>query len=72
MQAYRNRLERKRKELEKEAKEKTGVQTVLNTLLRDIKHVEMDLRDLMNRVSNHVCSQSFDPPFKIRHNQNNY
>ncbi|XP_019719925.1 uncharacterized protein LOC109512541 [Hippocampus comes] len=54
MQAYRNRLEWKRKELEREAKEKKGVQTLLNTLPKNIKHVEMDLRDLMSHVSNHM------------------
>ncbi|XP_051903630.1 uncharacterized protein LOC127588803 [Hippocampus zosterae] len=54
MQAYRNRLVWKRKELEREAKEKKGVQRLPNNLPKDIKHIEMDLRDLMSHVGNHM------------------
>ncbi|XP_077403341.1 uncharacterized protein LOC144036513 [Vanacampus margaritifer] len=51
MRAYRNRLEWQRKELEVEEKEKRGAQAPLNTLSKSIKHIELDLRDLMSQVS---------------------
>ncbi|XP_061608653.1 uncharacterized protein LOC133467616 [Phyllopteryx taeniolatus] len=50
MQAYRTSLEWKRKELETEEKEKTAH----NTLSQSIKHIELDLRDLMSQVKSQM------------------
>ncbi|XP_068509336.1 uncharacterized protein [Syngnathus scovelli] len=50
MQVYKSKLELKRKELEMEEKEKT----VNNILTQSIKHIELDLRDLMSQVSSQV------------------
>ncbi|XP_071316368.1 uncharacterized protein [Trachinotus anak] len=50
MQAYWNMLEWKRKELEEE-REQSAVRT---TLTQSIRHVQLDLRDLMNQVSSQM------------------
>ncbi|XP_077360131.1 uncharacterized protein LOC144005732 isoform X2 [Festucalex cinctus] len=66
MQAYRNRLEWQRKELETEEKEKRGAQALLNTLPKNIKHIELDLRDLMSQVSSqmsYIKTSSRKPTF---------
>nr|XP_049597878.1 uncharacterized protein LOC125981876 [Syngnathus scovelli] len=55
MQVYKSKLELKRKELEMEEKEKT----VNNILTQSIKHIELDLRDLMSQVSSQMtCIKS--------------
>ncbi|KAM9348703.1 uncharacterized protein ABDE67_010759 [Symphorus nematophorus] len=54
MQAYWNMLEWKRKQLEKEEREQMAGQAVHNGLPQSIKHIQLDLRDLMNQVSNQM------------------
>lgn len=54
MQAYWNMLEGKRKQLEKEEKEQMVGQAVRNTLPQNIKHIQLDLRDLMSQVSSQM------------------
>lgn len=56
MQAYWNMLEWKRKQLEKEEREQMVVQAVRNTLPQNIKHIQLDLRDLMSQVSSQVST----------------
>lgn len=56
MQSYWNMLEWKRKQLEEEAKEQTAGQAESNTLPQSIKHIQLDLRDLMNQVSSQVAT----------------
>ncbi|XP_018547229.1 uncharacterized protein LOC108893571 isoform X2 [Lates calcarifer] len=51
MQAYWNMLEWKRKQLEREGKEQRVART---TLPQSIKHVQLDLRDLMSQVSSQM------------------
>uniref|UniRef100_A0A672JKM6 Uncharacterized protein n=1 Tax=Salarias fasciatus TaxID=181472 RepID=A0A672JKM6_SALFA len=51
MQAYWSKLEWKRKQLEKEENQQMGVQAARTTLPQRIKHIQLDLRDLMNQVS---------------------
>lgn len=53
MQAYWNMLERKRKQLERQH---IGGQALHSTLPQSIKHIQLDLRDLMSQVSNQVCT----------------
>lgn len=53
MQAYWNMLEWKRKQLENEEKEQVAVQT---TIPSRIKHIQLDLRDLMSEVNNQVSA----------------
>ncbi|XP_073335716.1 uncharacterized protein [Pagrus major] len=53
MQAYWNMLERKRKQLERE--QMVG-QALRNTLPQSIKHIQLDLRDLMSQVSNQMSN----------------
>ncbi|XP_041809009.1 uncharacterized protein LOC121617838 [Chelmon rostratus] len=52
MQAYWNMLEWKRKQLEREEKEQMVGQVV--SLPQSIKHIQLDLRDLMSQVSNQM------------------
>ncbi|XP_028278001.1 uncharacterized protein LOC114446552 [Parambassis ranga] len=54
MQAYWNMLEWKRRQLEKEEKEQLVVQAPQTTLPQSIKHVQLDLRDLMRQVSSQM------------------
>uniref|UniRef100_A0A671Y470 Ciliary neurotrophic factor n=1 Tax=Sparus aurata TaxID=8175 RepID=A0A671Y470_SPAAU len=51
MQAYWNMLERKRKQLERQH---IGGQALHSTLPQSIKHIQLDLRDLMSQVSNQM------------------
>ncbi|GAA6235967.1 uncharacterized protein LOC108893571 isoform X1 [Lates japonicus] len=51
MQAYWNMLEWKRKQLEREGKEQMAART---TLPQSIKHIQLDLRDLMSQVSSQM------------------
>ncbi|XP_040007009.1 uncharacterized protein LOC120802894 [Xiphias gladius] len=51
MQAYWNMLEWKRKQLENEEKEQVPVRT---TIPSRIKHIQLDLRDLMSEVNNQI------------------
>ncbi|XP_044079606.1 uncharacterized protein LOC122888802 [Siniperca chuatsi] len=53
MQAYWNMLEWKRRQLE-EAKEQMAGQVVRTTLPQCIRHVQLDLRDLMSQVSSQM------------------
>ncbi|XP_059207089.1 uncharacterized protein LOC131986252 [Centropristis striata] len=58
LQAYWNMLERKRKQLEKEGKEQMGGrERVRNTLPQSIRHIQLDLRDLMSQVSSQVSTE---------------
>ncbi|XP_034060070.1 uncharacterized protein LOC117538468 [Gymnodraco acuticeps] len=54
MQAYWNRLDRKRKQLEGEEKEQMVSRAVGTTLPQNIRHVQHDLRDLMSQVSSQM------------------
>lgn len=69
MQIYWNMLEWKRKQLEKEEKEQMVGRVVRTTLPWSIKHIQLDLRDLMSQVSSQVSTallteiRSFCPPF---------
>lgn len=56
MQAYWNMLEWKRKQLEKEQREQMAGQAVRTTLPQSIRHIQLDLRDLMSQVSSQVSS----------------
>ncbi len=56
MQAYWNMLEWKRKQLEKEEREQMVGRGVRSTLPRGIKHIQLDLKDLMSQVSNQVST----------------
>ncbi|XP_034540141.1 uncharacterized protein LOC117813133 [Notolabrus celidotus] len=51
LQVYWTRLERKRKELEMEEKEKLAGQAARPTLSERIMHIQLDLRDLMSKIS---------------------
>ncbi|XP_067463862.1 uncharacterized protein [Thunnus thynnus] len=51
MQSFWNVLELKRKQLEKEKEERMPAST---SIPRSIKHVQLDLRDLMNKVSSQM------------------
>uniref|UniRef100_A0A3Q1GSC2 Uncharacterized LOC110962531 n=2 Tax=Acanthochromis polyacanthus TaxID=80966 RepID=A0A3Q1GSC2_9TELE len=53
MQAFWDKLEWKRKQLEEE-KEQMVVQATQTTLPQSIKHIQLDLRDLMNQVSSQM------------------
>nr|XP_046265922.1 uncharacterized protein LOC124070250 [Scatophagus argus] len=54
MQTYWNMLEWKRKQLEEEEKEQLVGQAAHNTLTQSIKHIQLDLRDLMSQVRNQM------------------
>ncbi|XP_008288166.1 uncharacterized protein LOC103363263 [Stegastes partitus] len=54
MQAYWDKLEWKRTQLEKEEKAQMVVQATQTTLPQSIKHIQLDLRDLMNQVSSQM------------------
>lgn len=56
IQAYWNTLERKRKQLEEEKEETVQMvgPVVRNTLPRGIKHIQVDLQDLMGQVRSQV------------------
>lgn len=61
IQTYWDMLDKKRKQLEEEEeKEKAqGVVAVVhNTLHQGIKHIQLDLQDLLHQVSSQVCSHS--------------
>lgn len=55
--AYKNMLERKRKQLENAANEQVSAQTTI-TLPQSIEHIELDLRDLMRHVRSQVHTYS--------------
>ncbi|XP_061660285.1 uncharacterized protein LOC133492222 [Syngnathoides biaculeatus] len=67
MQAYGKSLEWKRKELETEEREATGVQALAcANLSQSIKHVELDLRDLIGQVKSqmsHIKNARRKPTF---------
>ncbi|XP_041864370.1 uncharacterized protein LOC121654343 [Melanotaenia boesemani] len=54
LQAYWKMLERKRKQLEREQNEQIVVDVAQTTLLRNMRHIQLDLRDLMSQVSNQM------------------
>ncbi|XP_031176147.1 uncharacterized protein LOC116064909 [Sander lucioperca] len=54
MQAFWNMLEWKRKQLEKEEKEHMVVRAFGTTLPQSIRHIQLDLRDLMSQVSSQM------------------
>ncbi|XP_037604554.1 uncharacterized protein LOC119475692 isoform X2 [Sebastes umbrosus] len=54
MQAYWNMLERKRKQLEREEREQLVARAVGTTLPQSIRHIQLDLRDLMSQVSSQM------------------
>ncbi|XP_042355543.1 uncharacterized protein LOC121952784 [Plectropomus leopardus] len=54
MQAYWNMLDWKRKQLEKEEKEQMVARAVGTTLPQSIRHIQLDLRDLMSQVSSQM------------------
>ncbi|XP_030602163.1 uncharacterized protein LOC115791984, partial [Archocentrus centrarchus] len=56
MQAYWNMLEWKRRQLEKEEKDQKVVQVARATLTKSIRHIQLDLRDLMSQVSSQMSS----------------
>uniref|UniRef100_A0A3Q0S2L9 Ciliary neurotrophic factor n=1 Tax=Amphilophus citrinellus TaxID=61819 RepID=A0A3Q0S2L9_AMPCI len=56
MQAYWNMLEWKRRQLEKEEKDQKVVQVARATLTKSIRHIQLDLRDLMSQVSSQVST----------------
>lgn len=56
MQAYWNMLEWKRTQLEKEEKDQKVVQAARATLTQRIRHIQLDLRDLMSQVSSQVST----------------
>ncbi|XP_076024598.1 uncharacterized protein LOC143014522 isoform X2 [Genypterus blacodes] len=56
LNAYRNMLEKKRKQLENEAKETAHT---TNTLPQSIEYIELDLRDLMRKVRSQVNTYSY-------------
>uniref|UniRef100_A0A3Q3K7J9 Ciliary neurotrophic factor n=1 Tax=Monopterus albus TaxID=43700 RepID=A0A3Q3K7J9_MONAL len=62
MQIYWNMLERKRKQLEKEKTEQVMARVVRSTLPQSIKHIQLDLRDLMSQVSSQVSTSSWIKP----------
>ncbi|XP_070700289.1 uncharacterized protein [Pempheris klunzingeri] len=47
-------LERKRKQLEREEREQMAGRAVRTTLPQSIKHIQLDLRDLMSQVSSQM------------------
>lgn len=54
-------LDKKRKQLEEEEEEEKArgvVAVVHNTLPQGIKHIQMDLQDLLHQMSGQVCSHS--------------
>lgn len=54
LQAYWNMLDRKRKQLEKELNGQIEVDVAQRTLLQSMRHIQLDLRDLMSQVSTQV------------------
>ncbi|XP_041656971.1 interleukin-27 subunit alpha [Cheilinus undulatus] len=54
MRAYWNMLERKRTQLEREGKEQLAGQEAHIDLPQNIRHIQLDLRDLMNQVSHQM------------------
>ncbi|XP_076024599.1 uncharacterized protein LOC143014522 isoform X3 [Genypterus blacodes] len=67
LNAYRNMLEKKRKQLENEAKETAHT---TNTLPQSIEYIELDLRDLMRKVRsqmNHVKNSGTRPTMPTVH-----
>ncbi|XP_045894996.1 uncharacterized protein LOC123962749 isoform X2 [Micropterus dolomieu] len=54
MQAYWNMLEWKRKQLEMEEKEQIAERVVRTTISQSIRHIQLDLRDLMKQVSSQL------------------
>ncbi|XP_075343497.1 uncharacterized protein LOC142401930 [Odontesthes bonariensis] len=56
VRAYWNMLEGKRKQLENEEKEQTVVQSAPTTLPQSIQHIQLDLRELMSKVSRQVST----------------
>lgn len=73
MQMYWNMLERKRKQLEEEKEEEEEEQMVgsevRNTLPQGIKHIQLDLQDLMGQVSSQVSSFSQLLPVSVSSTQ---
>ncbi|KAK2881861.1 uncharacterized protein [Channa argus] len=53
MQVYWNKLEWQRKQMEKEERRRPAVQS---TLLKSFKHIQHDLRDLINQVSSQMSN----------------
>lgn len=61
IQTYWDMLDKKRKQLEEEEEEEKvqGVLAVVhNTLPQGIKHIQLDLQDLLHQISRQVCSHS--------------
>ncbi|KAK5859175.1 hypothetical protein PBY51_003259 [Eleginops maclovinus] len=54
MQAYWNMLDRKRKQLEREEREQMLSRAVGTTIPQSIRHIQLDLRDLMSQVSSQM------------------
>ncbi|CAN9501722.1 unnamed protein product [Ophioblennius macclurei] len=54
MQAYWSKLEWKRKQLEKEEIGQMEVQAARTTLPQSIKHIQLDIKDLMNQISSQL------------------
>ena len=61
MQAFWNMLDWKRKQLEKEEKEQMVARVVGTTLPQSIRHIQLDLRDLMGQVSSQVSTLRCTP-----------
>lgn len=59
MQAFWTVLEWKRKQLEKEEKEQMVARAVGTTLPQSIRHIQLDLRDLMSQVSSQVSTLKY-------------
>lgn len=63
IQTYWDMLERKRKQLEEEEEEKEEEEQMVGSVVRStlpqaIKHIQLDLQDLMGQVSSQVSSFS--------------
>lgn len=73
MQTYWDMLERKRKQLEEEKEEDEEEQmvgsVVRTTLPQGIKHIQLDLQDLMGQVSSQVSSFSLLLPVSVSSTQ---
>ncbi|KAM8897819.1 uncharacterized protein AB9W97_009033 isoform 2-T3 [Spinachia spinachia] len=54
MQAYWTKLEQKRQQIEEEDKEQMVNRAVGTTLPQSIRHIQLDLRDLMSHVSSQI------------------
>ncbi|KAA8587113.1 hypothetical protein FQN60_000949 [Etheostoma spectabile] len=65
MHVFWNMLECKRKQLEKEEKEHMVVRAFGTTLPRGIRHIQLDLRDLMSQVSSQVSTILLQKPSHI-------